>query len=156
MKLFRKERDGNRRTLHFLGFKIHYRRKTTAQKRYEMGDRLTTQVKKKLIAEDFFRRNFEYKPDFDNPKSFNEKIFWLKFYYHNPLIIACNDKFADKDYVTDKLGKGYVVPTIASWENADDIDFDILPDKFVLKVNWSTGFNIIVRDKSNLDKETRV
>ena len=153
MKLFRKERDGNRRTIHFLGFKIHYRRKTTAQKRYEMGDRLTTQLKKKYIAEHFIEKQIDYKPDFDNPKSFNEKIIWMKLYYQDPLIMKCCDKFAVKDYVTERLGKGYVVPTIASWENEDDIDFDILPDKFVLKVNWSTGFNIIVRDKSNLDKE---
>ena len=151
MKLFGKERDGNRRTIYFFGFKITYRKKTTAQKRYEMGNRLTTQLKKKLSAKHFIRKEMGYKPDFDNPKSFNEKIIWMKLYYQNPLITKCCDKFAVKDYVMDKLGTGYIVPTIASWENADEIDFETLPDKFVLKVNWSTGYNIIVRDKSKLD-----
>ena len=47
----------------------------------------------------------------------------------------------------EKIGNGYVVPTIASWTDPDDIDFEKLPDKFALKVNWSSGYNIIVSDK---------
>lgn len=101
----------------------------------------------------FYKCN-HYFPNFENPKTFNEKIFWYKLNYHNPLITTCCDKFAVKEYVEKILGPGHVVPTIKSWTNVNDINFDELPEKFVLKVNWSSGFNIIVKNKSllNIDK----
>ena len=83
----------------------------------------------------------------------NEKIFWMKLNYHNPMVTRCCDKFRVKDYVTEKLGDGFVVPTINSWKSADEIDFDALPERFVLKVNWSSGYNVIVKDKHSLDIE---
>lgn len=101
----------------------------------------------------FYKCN-RYFPNFENPKTFNEKIHWFKLYYHNPLITTCCDKFAVKEYVEKVLGKGYTVPTIKSWTNVNDINFDELPEKFVLKVNWASGYNIIVKNKSllNIDK----
>ena len=105
------------------------------------------------IAAKIFREKVGYPPDFDHPCSMNEKIFWLKLNYHNPLVTTCCDKFAVKDYVTEKLGEGYVIPTLGSWKRAEDVDFDALPDRFVLKVNWSSGYNIIVKDKSSIDRE---
>ena len=60
---------------------------------------------------------------------------------------------AVKDYVTEKLGPGYVIPTLQSWKSAEDMDLSQLPDQFVLKVNWSSGYNIIVKDKQQLDPE---
>ena len=54
--------------------------------------------------------------------------------------------------MTEKLGPGYVVPTVKSWERAEDVDFSTLPERYVLKVNWSSGFNIIVKDKNELDE----
>lgn len=125
-----------------------------AKLNYILEDQLTDE-KIRQIAEGIFEEKLGYKPDLDNPKSMNEKIFWIKLNYKNPLVTTCCDKFAVKDYVTAKLGKEYVVPTIASWDNPDDIDFSILPDKFVMKVNWSSGYNIIVKNKAELNiKET--
>ncbi len=98
-----------------------------------------------------FYMNNGYFPDFEHPQSFNEKIHWLKLNYHNPLITICCDKFAVKQYAKDILGEDYSVPTLAVWENVNNINFDDLPKKFVLKVNWSSGYNIIVNDKSLLD-----
>ncbi len=117
---------------------------------YDMGI-LLTEEKKIEILKEHFRNRVGYEMDYENPKTFNEKIMWLKLNYQDPLITKCCDKFAVKDYVKEVLGEGYYVPTIAQWEDPDDIDFDALPDQFVLKVNWSSGYNIIVSDKSKLD-----
>lgn len=103
------------------------------------------------VCEEIFRQKLGYKPDFDNPKSFNEKIFWMKLNYHNPLVTKCCDKFRVKEYVKEKIGEGFTVPVIGSWNSAESIDFDSLPDQFVLKVNWSSGYNIIVKDKKTAD-----
>ena len=112
-----------------------------------------TDEKIRQIATAIFEEKLGYTPDLDHPRSMNEKIFWMKLNYHNPLVTTCCDKFAVKDYVTEKLGEGYVVPTLASWEVPQAIDFDPLPDQFVLKVNWSSGYNIIVKDKAQLDRQ---
>lgn len=122
---------------------------------YGLGVLLTEEKKIEILKETFLRR-VGYELNLDSPKTFNEKIMWTKLYYQNPLITTCCDKFAVKEYVKQILGEDYFVPTIASWDNPDDIDFDSLPDQFVLKVNWSSGYNIIVKNKADLDyEETR-
>ena len=92
--------------------------------------------KKKIeeTARNIFREKQGYELNLENPRTMNEKIFWLKLNYHDPLITKCCDKFAVKDYVNEVLGPGHVVPTIASWDRAEDIDFSILPVKYALKV----------------------
>ncbi len=122
--------------------KIHYR----------MGI-LLTQQKKAEILKETFRRRMGFELNLEDPRSFNEKIMWSKLYYQNPLITRCCDKYAVKDYVRETVGEGYTVPTLGVWERPEDIDFDALPDRFVLKVNWASGYNIIVPDKSQLDVE---
>ena len=108
--------------------------------------------KKKIeILKEAFLRRVGYELNLENPQTFNEKIMWMKLYYQNPLITRCCDKFAVKGYVAETIGEEYTVPTIAQWSDPEEIDFDALPDQFVLKVNWSSGYNIIVPDKSKLD-----
>ena len=119
---------------------------------YELGAALDEKRKIDILTKTFEKR-VGYTPNWDDPKTMNEKIMWLKLYYQDPLITKCSDKFSVKDYVSEVVGKEYVVPTIASWSDPDEIDFDALPDQFVLKVNWSSGYNIIVKDKSQLDIE---
>lgn len=118
---------------------------------YSMGIFLDENKKRRIIT-NLFRRFVGYEPDLDNPKSFNEKIIWYKLYYQDTRMTECADKYAVKDYVTRTIGPDHIVPTIAMWTDPDDIDFDLLPDRFVLKVNWSSGYYIIVRDKSKLDQ----
>ena len=79
---------------------------------------------------------------------------WLKLYYHNPLITKCSDKVLVRDYIEEKIGKEYLVPCLGVYNNSDEIDFEKLPQKFVLKVNWGSGQNIICTDKSQLDINT--
>ena len=100
-----------------------------------------------------FKRYVGYELNLDNPQTFNEKIMWYKLYYQNPLITKCCDKYAMKDYVSEVIGSQYVVPNISNYKDAKDIDFDKLPEKFVLKVNWSSGFNIVVSDKKYINKD---
>ncbi|SFS89193.1 TupA-like ATPgrasp [Succinivibrio dextrinosolvens] len=110
---------------------------------------------KKYILEYQFNRRMGYIPDIDNPKTFNEKLQWLKLYYHNPLITKCVDKLLAKDYVSSKIGAEHVVPLIRVYDSPKDIIFSELPDSFVLKTNWGCGNNIIVRDKQKINiKET--
>ncbi len=117
---------------------------------YKMGILLDNK-KKTEILKNVFRERVGYELDLDNPQTFNEKIMWLKLNYHDPLITKCSDKFALKDYVKETIGEKYIVPTIKHWNEVNEIDFNELPDKFVLKVNWSSGYNIVVPDKNNLN-----
>ena len=111
---------------------------------------------KKYILEYQFNRRMGYKPNIDNPTTFNEKLQWLKLYYHNPLITTCADKYKVKKYVSDKIGKEYVVPLIAVYNKPEDIDFDKLPSQFVLKTTWGCGNNLIVKDKTKLNRDNTI
>jgi len=120
------------------------------KKHYEIRALLDEKKKKEILTE-LSLNKLGYRPDFDRPQTFNEKIMWMKLYYQNPMMIRCADKYAVKDYVTSAIGPEHVVPVLGVWKDPDEIDFNTLPKQFILKVNWSSGFNIIVRDKSTLD-----
>ena len=106
---------------------------------------------KKYIIEHQFEQAVGYKPNIDNPRSFNEKMQCLKLYNEDPLLTKCADKYLVREYVKEKIGEEYLIPLLGVWDSLDDIDFDKLPNQFVLKVNWGSGQNIIVKDKSKLD-----
>lgn len=112
-----------------------------------------TKEQERYILEKQFKWATGYKLNLDNPKSFNEKIQWLKLNYKNPLLTKCADKYAVREYVKEKIGEEYLIPLLGVWDSPDDIDFDALPNQFVLKVNWGSGQNIIVKDKSKLNIE---
>lgn len=91
--------------------------------------------------------------DFDNPKTFLEKVQWMKVRDHNPKYTQLVDKVKAKEYL-ESLGEGkYVVPLYGVYDSFSDIDFDALPDQFVLKCNHDCGSTIICHDKSKFDKE---
>lgn len=87
----------------------------------------------------------------NNPQTFNEKIQWLKLYDRHPEYTMMVDKYAAKQYVASKIGDEYIIPTLGVWTNFDDIDFDKLPKKFVLKCTHDSGGLVICKDKSTLD-----
>lgn len=93
-----------------------------------------------------------YKLDLDNPKNFNEKLNWLKLNDRKDIYTVMSDKYLMKQYVTSKLkNDNYVVPLIGVWDDAKDIDFQKLPNKFVLKCNHNSGKGMcICKDKSKL------
>lgn len=89
--------------------------------------------------------------DLSNPKTFNEKMQWLKLYGESDLRTRLIDKVFAREWVAEKVGEKYVVPMLGVWDSFDEIDFEALPDRFALKCNHGAGYNIIVHDKSNLD-----
>lgn len=91
-----------------------------------------------------------------NPKTFNEKIQWLKLYDSTPIKTLLADKYLVRDWVKEKIGEKYLIPCLGVYDSFNDIDFSKLPDKFVIKCNHGSGWNIIVKDKSQLDlKQTQ-
>ena len=89
--------------------------------------------------------------DLKNPVTFNEKLQWLKLYYHPDVFTQMADKYAAREYIAERIGEEHLVPLIGCWDNADDIDFDSLPEKFVLKCNHDSGSYIICKDKRTLN-----
>ncbi len=89
----------------------------------------------------------------DNPQTFGEKLQWLKLHDRNPLYTLMVDKVKAKEYVAEKIGEQYIIPTLGVWENADDVDFGSLPNRFVIKCNHNSGKGMyICKDKSKMDE----
>lgn len=97
---------------------------------------------------------FRKRLDLTNPKTFNEKLQWLKLNDYSHLYAKLVDKYEVKKYVESVIGKDYVIPTLGVWEAFDDIDFDILPNQFVLKCTHDSGGLVIVKDKNQLDRKS--
>ncbi|MBR3586096.1 MAG: glycosyl transferase, partial [Oscillospiraceae bacterium] len=92
-----------------------------------------------------------------NPESFNEKMQWLKLYDRDPLHTLMVDKHAVKAYVAPLIGEEHVIPTLGVWTNPDNIDFSVLPERFVLKCNHTSGEGLILcRDKTRLNREKAI
>ena len=91
--------------------------------------------------------------NFKRPVTFNEKLQWLKLYDHNPKYIKLVDKKAVKEIVSKWIGEEYIIPTIGVWDNADEINYDKLPDRFVLKANHDSGSVTICRNKEKFDRD---
>lgn len=87
----------------------------------------------------------------ENPQTFNEKLQWLKLHDRKDIYTTMVDKYEVKKYVSNIIGEQYIIPTYGVWDRFDDIDFDSLPEQFVLKCTHDSGGLIIVRDKSKLD-----
>lgn len=98
------------------------------------------------------------KVDLKNPQTFNEKIQWLKLhdYPNNPLVIQGADKYRVRKYVEEKGLGNILVPLIGEWDDPDKINWDELPDKFVLKCNHGCAYNIVCSDKSTFDREDAI
>ena len=96
--------------------------------------------------------------DLKTPKTFNEKIQWCKLYYYpkDPLVVQGADKYAVREYIKQKGLAHTLVPLLGAWADARDIDWDALPDRFVLKCNHGCAYNILCPDKAALDKEATV
>ena len=91
-----------------------------------------------------------YKADYDNPRSFNEYLLWIKFNYSNDLWRKCADKLGCKGFLSEIGLDKYVPKTLGVYKNASDIDLDLLPEKFVLKTNHDSG-SVYVCDKQKTD-----
>ena len=89
--------------------------------------------------------------DWNNLRTYTEKMQWEKIYDKNPIKTTLTDKYAVREWVEGKIGKDYLIPLIGVWDSFDNIDFDLLPKQFVLKTNHGTGTNLIVKDKYKIN-----
>lgn len=100
---------------------------------------------------ELYRRFCGRELNLDDPQTFTEKLQWLKLYDHDPLMTKVADKYAVKSYVSELIGSEHVIPCLGVWDDPAEIDFDVLPDSFVLKATHDSGGLIVVRDKTKLD-----
>ena len=107
--------------------------------------------------EKFLKRKFKCLTqndlNLDDPVSFNEKIQWLKINYRKPEFVQMVDKIAVKDYVAEKIGQEHIIPTLGIYNSFSDIDFDKLPDKFVIKCTHDSASTIVCSDKKTFDRK---
>jgi len=107
----------------------------------------------KTMSEFYYKIVLKKKLNLDNPKTFNEKLQWLKLYYwpENELAIKCADKYKVRDFLIDSGYADYVNELYYSYDNVEEINWDKLPEKFVLKCNHGCGYNIICNSRSESD-----
>lgn len=98
-----------------------------------------------------FRSKLGYFPHLKKPQTFNEKLQWLKLHDHNPLYTTLVDKYEVRKCISDMIGDQYLIPLLGVWDKFDDIDFNSLPNQFVLKCTHDSGGLVICRDKSEID-----
>lgn len=98
-----------------------------------------------------YQRVLQKKLNLNQPRSFNEKIQWLKLYDRNPIYIQLADKYAVREYVKERIGEQYLNELIGVFSSVDEINFDQLPNQYALKANHGCGWNIICENKKTLD-----
>ena len=101
----------------------------------------------KLQYKLFFHKDL----DLENPKTYNEKLQWLKLHDRKPEYCQMVDKYEAKKYIAKIIGKEYIIPTLGVYDSFDEIDFDKLPKQFVIKCTHDSGGLVICRDKDTLD-----
>ena len=126
---------------------IHNPRKLVAAGLVRIAKLFPDELYLKLL----FRLRMGYKLNLDNPQTFCEKLQWLKLHNRKPEYTQMVDKYDAKRYVADIIGEEYIIPTIGVWNKVEDIDFDKLPNQFVLKCTHDSGGIVICKDKSQLD-----
>lgn len=118
---------------------------------YFVNHRLLNWMPDKPYLQIFYYAEFGKFIDFKNPKTFNEKLNWLKLYYRRPDLITLVDKYEVKKYIADKIGEQHVIPTLGVWDKFEDINFNELPNQFVLKCTHDSGGLVVCKDKSKLN-----
>ena len=119
-----------------------------ALKRRHMFDWMPDEWYLKLAYKAYMGRKLKL----NDPQTFNEKLQWLKLYNRKPEYTMMVDKYKVREYIAQTLGEEYLIPLLGVWDDPDEIDFDTLPDQFVLKCNHNSGLGMcICKDKSKLD-----
>lgn len=116
-------------------------------------ERILRLIPDSLYLRFLYKKNVGHWPNINNPRTFTEKLQWLKLNNRNPEYSIMVDKYLVKDYVAKIIGDEYIIPTLAVWTSVDEIDLKVLPKQFVLKWNHDSGSIIICKDKSTFDLE---
>jgi hypothetical protein len=124
-------------------------------KSYRMSKLLEFGFYDKMPDDEYLKKMFRVRMkkelDLENPKTYNEKLQWLKLYDRKPIYTTMVDKHGAKKYVADIIGEEHIIPTIGVWDKFGDIDFDSLPEQFVLKCTHDSGGLVICKDKKKLN-----
>ena len=126
----------NKYILNFFDFVTYYKRHFVNPEKY---------------LQRMFYKRMGYELNLQNPQTYNEKLQWMKLYDHNLLYTKLVDKYEVKQYVSDTIGSQYIIPTIGVWDKVRDIDFEKLPNQFVLKCTHDSGGLVICKDKNSFD-----
>lgn len=136
---------------------IYYLRNYIFDSSYRFGINAYLGLYNQLSDEDYLKKMFyrvmHKRLDLNNPETFNEKLQWLKLFDRDSRYTKMVDKYEVKQYISEKIGSEYIIPTLGVWDKFDDIDFDLLPDKFVLKCTHDSGGLVICSDKNRFDKK---
>lgn len=122
-----------------------------AYARHILGDKPADSVMRFLCGLYFWKAH-GYWPHFNSPRSFMEKVWNRMLFDRDPLWTMLSDRFRVRDYVSSKVGSEHLIPLLWSGDKPEEIPFDELPLKFVVKTNHGCGYNILVKDKTQLDQ----
>lgn len=104
----------------------------------------------KLIKKKF-KEKLGREVELNNPIKFNDKLQWLKLYWHDPLATKCADKYEVREFVKERIGEEYLNELYGVYNSVEEIDLDKLPKSFVLKATHGSGWNIICKDKNKMN-----
>ena len=135
----------------FSWFEITYKKLFCSRFREEIKNSQARPEEYPNILKKWYYKKLGKKLNLDNPQTFNEKIQWLKLHDSTPEKTRLADKYQVREYIKETIGEEYLVPLLGVWDNVDDIDFEKLPDKFVLKCNHGSGMNAIITDKKSIN-----
>lgn len=127
----------------------------------ELLNKVVTKLSPFILSDELYIRlkwmmNMDYQLHLKNPQTYNEKLQWLKLHDHRSEYVTMVDKYAVKDYVARIIGSEYIIPTIGVWDKPEEIDWNALPNQFVLKCTHDSGGVVICKDKSDFDKEKAI
>ena len=105
----------------------------------------------KVYLQLLFRAHVGYKLNLERPLTYNEKLQWLKLYDRKDIYTMLVDKYEVKEIIGNKIGNEYIIPTIGVWDTVEEVDFDSLPDRFVLKCTHDSGGIIVCKNKDSFD-----
>jgi len=117
----------------------------------KLGDRPGDLVYRLLCSLKFYKEHGYY-PRFKKPRTFSEKIWYRMLFDRNPIWTELSDKLKAKEFVKKRIGERHIVPSLWIGQRAEEIPFEKLPNKFVIKTNHGGGYNIIVTDRESLDR----
>ncbi|MDM0497559.1 ATP-grasp fold amidoligase family protein [Clostridium perfringens] len=120
------------------------------ENRRKKGKKEYNKISDEQYVKNLYYSYFDKNLNLENPKTFNEKINWMKLNYKNEKATICADKYEVRKYLEDRGYKWLLNDLIGVYENVDEIDVDKLPNRFVLKATHGSGWNLIVKNKNNI------
>ena len=120
--------------------------------KYDMRRYALPEQRPQMLKDWYMERMGGRRLDLEDPKTFSEKLQWIKLYDLDDLKSRLSDKYAVREWIKETIGEQYLIPLLAVYDSPEQIDYDSLPDKFVIKCNHGCEMNIIVDDKNKLDR----